>query len=359
MNRGQGPIGIILGPSRELMRQTAQVARLFPGVHVTLAIGGEASSKQLSGHRAHGTHILVGTPGRVNDYLSKGTFDASGCTYLVLDEADRMLDLGFDEDVQRTLGFFGKRPRQTLLFSATMPRKFVDFAQASLVDPITINVGRAGSASKTVTQHVEYVKVDKKAVAVLKALQMSEPPVLVFASKTSDVDVVNEYLLLKAVDSCAIHGGKTQEERNEAVDAFRSRKRDVLVATDVAAKGLDFPRIRHVINYDMPDEIENYVHRIGRTGRGGAKGIATTLIDKTVDESSLSDLTAVFQEADQRIPKVLKPFVVEKQEGVDESVECGYCGGLGHSISACPKLAAVGRKRMSENRDAIKGGEGF
>jgi ATP-dependent RNA helicase DDX41 len=195
---------------------------------------------------------------------------------------------------------------------------------------------------------VEYVKQEAKLVYLLECLQKTAPPVLIFAEKTADVDDIHEYLLVKGVEAVAVHGGKDQEEREAAIDAFKVRcpallprsplyegnlrvccmlldnmvntehrghlktvsvqqagRKDVLVATDVASKGLDFPDIQHVINYDMPDEIENYVHRIGRTGRCGKTGIATTFINKNQSESILLDLKHLLQEAKQRIPPVL------------------------------------------------------
>ena len=172
------------------------------------------------------------------------------------------LDMGFDEDIKTAFSFFS-RQRQTVIFSATMPKKIQDFARATLVQPVTVNVGRAGAANLDVIQEVEYVKQEARVTYLLQVLQKTPPPVLIFAGATRDVDEIQEYLLLKGVAAVSIHGAKSQEERNESIDAFKAGKADVLVATDVAAKGLDFPAIQHVINFDMPKEIENYVHRIG------------------------------------------------------------------------------------------------
>ena len=180
--------------------------------------------------------------------------------------------MGFDEDIKTAFSFFS-RQRQTVIFSATMPKKIQDFARATLVQPVTVNVGRAGAANLDVIQEVEYVKQEARVTYLLQVLQKTPPPVLVFAGATRDVDEVHEYLLLKGIAAVSIHGAKSQEERNESIDAFKAGKADILVATDVAAKGLDFPAIQHVINFDMPKEIENYVHRIGewreRRARGG------------------------------------------------------------------------------------------
>jgi ATP-dependent RNA helicase DDX41 len=196
-----------------------------------------------------------------------------------MDEADRMVDVGFEEDMRTVFSYF-KAQRQTLLFSATMPQKIQDFARTALVKPIIVNVGRAGAANLDVIQEVEYVKQEAKIVYLLECLQKTAPPVLIFAENKADVDDIHEYLLLKGVEAVSIHGGKSQEERDWAIRMFKDGKKDVMVATDVAGKGMDFADIQHVINFDMPAEIENYVHRIGRTGRSGKTGIATTFINK-------------------------------------------------------------------------------
>ncbi|KAG9490778.1 hypothetical protein GDO78_006225 [Eleutherodactylus coqui] len=271
----------------ELARQTHSIieyyCRLlqednFPTLRTALCIGGMSVKEQMETIK-QGVHMMVATPGRLMDLLQKKMVSLDICRYLALDEADRMIDMGFEEDIRTIFSYF-KGQRQTLLFSATMPKKIQNFAKSALVKPITINVGRAGAASLDVIQEVEYVKEEAKMVYLLECLQKTPPPVLIFAEKKADVDAIHEYLLLKGVEAVAIHGGKDQEERTKAIEAFREGKKDVLVATDVASKGLDFPAIQHVINYDMPEEIENYVHRIGRTGRSGNTGIATTFINK-------------------------------------------------------------------------------
>lgn len=200
-----------------------------------------------------------------------------------------------------------------------------------------------------VTQEVEYVKQEAKIVYILECLQRTSPPVLVFAEKKQDVDAIHEYLLLKGVEAVAIHGGKDQEERSRAVDAYRQQQKDVLVATDVASKGLDFPDVQHVINFDMPDDVENYVHRIGRTGRSQTKGLATTFVNKTTDESVLLDLKHLLIEAQQKVPDFLAELCSETEKYLDVGLTqgCSYCGGLGHRITDCPKLDAAQTKQAS------------
>lgn len=351
---GEGPYGLIICPSRELAKQTHElvnyyiqtlVADGFSELKCGLCIGGVPINDQLNLIK-RGVHIVVATPGRLMLMLDKKMFTLDVCRYLVMDEADRMIDLGFEEDVRTIFSYF-KGQRQTLLFSATMPKKIQNFARSALVKPVTVNVGRAGAASQNIIQEVEYVKQEAKVCYILECLQKTAPPVLVFAERKQDVDAIHEYLLLKGVEAVAIHGGKDQEERSRSVEQFKSFQKDVLVATDVASKGLDFPEIQHVVNYDMPEDIENYVHRIGRTGRCGNTGIATTFINKAVEESVLLDLKHLLIEAKQKVPPFLASMQSESEKFLDigGEVGCSYCGGLGHRITDCPKLEALQTKQ--------------
>lgn len=354
----EGPYGLIICPSRELAKQThdivehfishlAREPNRFPRLRSCLCIGGTALKAQLETVR-RGVHIMIATPGRLMDMLNKKQVTLDICRYLCLDEADRMIDMGFEEDVRTIFSYFSGQ-RQTLLFSATMPKKIQNFARSALVKPVTVNVGRAGAASINVTQEVEYVKKEAKIVHILDSLQKTPPPALIFAEKKQDVDAIHEYLLLKGVDAVAIHGGKDQEERSKAVEAFRAGKKDVLVATDVASKGLDFKDIQHVINFDMPDDIENYVHRIGRTGRSSQKGLATTFINRSVELPVLLDLKHLLLEAKQKLPDFLAQLEsdTEKYLLLGDERGCSYCGGLGHRITDCPKLEAIQNKQAS------------
>lgn len=365
----EGPIGLILCPSRELARQTFEVVEYYvnalkeggyPELRTALIIGGENNRETIDMATRRGVHCIVATPGRLNDHLQKGRLNMDICKYFCLDEGDRMLDLGFDEEVHNIINKF-RRQRQTVLFSATMPQKFQDFAKSTLVKPLVVNVGRAGAANLDVIQEVEYVKKEAKIVYLLECLQKTAPPVVIFCERKNDVDDIHEYLLLKGVEAVSIHGGKDQEERNEAIKLYKESVKDVLVATDIAAKGLDFPDIQHVINFDMPSEIENYVHRIGRTGRCGKTGVATTFINKDVEESALLDLKHLLVEAKQRVPPVLQAL----DDGTDGDIDmvggvkgCAFCGGLGHRITNCPKLDKDARRIGAGKKDALAGGSG-
>jgi ATP-dependent RNA helicase DDX41 len=369
ISRGEGPFGLILCPSRELARQTFELADHFckhlaasgtASMRALCTIGGTPLSEQLETIRL-GFHMCVATPGRLNDMLTKKRISLGLCKYMCLDEADRLIgDQAFEEEVRNAMTFF-EGQRQTLLFSATMPAKIQAFARSALVRPVVVNVGRAGAANLDVIQEVEYVKQEAKIIYLLECLQKTAPPVLIFCETKTECDDILEYLMLKGVAAVAIHGGKEQDEREYAIKMFKEGKKDVLIGTDVASKGLDFPEIQHVINFDMPKEIENYVHRIGRTGRCGKTGVATTFINKNCDETILLDLKHLLIEAKQRIPPVLATLEDPNEiatQGDDDGVKgCAFCGGLGHRVATCPKLEAHRMKQITGagSRDELAG----
>ncbi|TDL25078.1 DEAD-domain-containing protein [Rickenella mellea] len=361
--RGEGPVGVILCPSRELATQTyenvlAWTAALthggYPPLNTLLCIGGISMSEQ-SQVLNKGLHIIVATPGRLIDMLEKKRFTLDSCKFLCMDEADRMIDLGFEDDVRNIMSFF-KYQRQTLLFSATMPRKIQDFAQQSLIQPVLVNVGRAGAANLDVLQVIEYVKQEAKMVYLLECLQKTPPPVIVFSDNKNEVDDIQEYLLLKGVEAVAIHGSKSQEERQYAIKSFKSGAKDVMVASGVASKGLDFNDIQHVIIFSMPKEIEDYVHQIGRTGRSGKTGIATTFVNMNTPEQTLLDLKYLLLEADQKVPPFLETIEDPRIVQGGSIKGCPVCGGLGHGITNCPKLEDTQKRQIASHRLDDSGG---
>eukprot|EP00892_Ulva_mutabilis_P011492 jgi/Ulvmu1/8715/UM047_0055.1 len=373
LQQAEGPIGLVVCPSRELARQTFNIVTVhaaalaaagWPELRSLLCVGGE-DMRGASDALRRGVHSAVCTPGRLKDFLAKRRMTLDLCRYLCLDEADRMVDTGFEEDLREIISFF-RGQRQTAMFSATMPEKIRAFASSALVAPITVNVARAGAANKNVLQEVEYVKAEDKLARLEECLQKTAPPVMVFAEKTRDVDMVHEALLLRNVNAAAIHGGKDQQERTQTIERFKDGRADVLCATDIAAKGLDFDGIKHVINFDMPAEIENYVHRIGRTGRRGRSGLATTFVSQKEDSDViLLDLKHLLMEADQPIPPVLQAIEdpmeamlasMDAAHGGDDGRGCKYCGGLGHRLQNCPKLRAETRQAEAKHRGSMHDG---
>eukprot|EP01060_Flectonema_neradi_P006828 TRINITY_DN14681_c0_g1_i1.p1 TRINITY_DN14681_c0_g1~~TRINITY_DN14681_c0_g1_i1.p1 ORF type:complete len:611 (+),score=114.03 TRINITY_DN14681_c0_g1_i1:58-1833(+) len=348
IKQGEGPFSVAITPSRELANQhydtyTYLSENLDHPIRCLPAIGG--IRRDVTGPiMRQGFHSCIATPGRLKGHLNSKDFSLKLCNFVCLDEADRLVDQGFDDDIREIYQFI-RHQRQTIMFSATMPKKAQAFLMSGLTDPISVNFNRAGAANLNVVQEVEFVSKEDKPLYLLDCLQKTSPPVLIFAMSKQDVDYIQEYLLVKCVEAVAIHGDKTQEERSEAIRRFRSGSADVLIGTDVASKGLDFPSIQHVINYDLPKEIEHYVHRIGRTGRCGKTGIATTFINKSCPETTLLDLKYLLIEAKQVVPQVLKDLE-DPNEG-KRNAPCAYCGGLGHMVSVCPKLQQDNKKNYS------------
>eukprot|EP01063_Lacrimia_lanifica_P033155 TRINITY_DN5827_c0_g1_i2.p1 TRINITY_DN5827_c0_g1~~TRINITY_DN5827_c0_g1_i2.p1 ORF type:complete len:638 (+),score=253.08 TRINITY_DN5827_c0_g1_i2:89-1915(+) len=357
----EGPLSFALAPSRELAQQTYEIFQRWatalrdeglPELRCYPAIGGMRMSDmgpEADRAKRAGMHSCIATPGRFKDSLEKNHFSLSLCTLVCLDEADRMVDMGFEDDIREIYQHF-RHQRQTIMFSATMPKKIQQFALTSLVDPVMVNVNRAGAANMDVRQEVEYIPKEHRLLNLLECLQKTSPPVMIFAEQKHDVDFIHEYLLLKGIQAVSIHGSKDQAERTDSIKRFKDGQADVLCATDIASKGLDFPDIQHVINFDLPKEIENYVHRIGRTGRNGKVGLATTFINKQCAETALLDLKHLLMEAKQRVPPVLLTIYDPRDHmtEAERSSACAYCGGLGHDVTNCPKLMDRSRQRKGD-----------
>ncbi|HEX7339073.1 MAG TPA: DEAD/DEAH box helicase, partial [Rhodanobacteraceae bacterium] len=275
------PQALVLAPTRELAIQVAEAFQTYaahiPGFRVLPIYGGQGYGPQLSGLR-RGVHVVVGTPGRVIDHIKKGSLDLSALRFAVLDEADEMLNMGFAEDVDTILSAASPE-RQTALFSATMPKAIRGIATAHLKNPVEVTI-----AAKTATAaniHQRYWKVSgiHKLDALTRILE-AEPfdAMIVFARTRQATETLAEKLQARGFTAAAIHGDVAQPQRERLIQQLRDGKLDILVATDVAARGLDVPRISHVLNYDIPYDIESYVHRIGRTGRAGNKGEAIVFV---------------------------------------------------------------------------------
>ncbi|KAK4372420.1 hypothetical protein RND71_007804 [Anisodus tanguticus] len=283
LQKEEGPIGVICAPTRELAHQIFVEAKKFSkshGIRVSAVYGGMSKLDQYKELKA-GCEIVVATPGRLIDMIRKKAFTMLRATYLVLDEADRMFDLGFEPQIRSIVGQI--RPdRQTLLFSATMPHKVEKLAREILTDPVRVTVGEIGTANEDITQIVEVIPSDaEKMPWLLEKLPglIDNGDVLVFASKKATVDEIESQLAQKGFRVAALHGDKDQASRMETLQKFKSGMYHVLIATDVAARGLDIKSLKSVVNYDIAKDMDMHVHRIGRTGRAGDKdGTAYTLI---------------------------------------------------------------------------------
>lgn len=271
---------IILAPTRELAQQIKQEFRSFtPGlrVYIALAIGGAFMREQIMDIR-RGPHVIIGTPGRIKDLGERGVIKFSSLDTLVLDEVDRMLDMGFIDDIRHIVNQINGK-RQTLFFSATVDRKIEALINTFLVDPVRVSVKTSDSSSH-VEQNIVRVPKKFKSDKLIELLTKEEfKKVLVFGGTKMIVQKISETLQQKGFMADAIHGDKPQHKRQRVLAAFKMDQIKILVATDVAARGLDVADITHVINYDQPNNYDDYCHRIGRTGRGDKKGYALTFVE--------------------------------------------------------------------------------
>ena len=276
---GPGPRCLVLEPTRELALQTHENFLKFSKytqLKTGLIYGGVGYGKQRDDLKA-GMDVIVATPGRLLDHMGEGAVNLSRVTYLVLDEADRMLDMGFLPDVRRIILKCAEQ-RQTCLFSATIPPAIETLITWAMKDPATVEIGARRSVAETV-KHVLYPVAELQKQALLLALldQVNWESAIVFCRTRRDADAVEALLRRNRHKAAVIHSDRSQKEREEALGGFKSGKYEVLVATDIAARGLDIADVSHVINYNVPEHPEDYVHRIGRTGRAQASGDALTL----------------------------------------------------------------------------------
>ncbi|MBJ8348737.1 DEAD/DEAH box helicase [Antrihabitans sp. YC2-6] len=275
------PQALVLAPTRELAIQVAEAfgkyASHIPGLHVLPIYGGQAYGVQLSGLR-RGAHVVVGTPGRVIDHLEKNTLDISELKYLVLDEADEMLKMGFQEDVERILADTPKS-KQVALFSATMPPAIRKISKQYLNQPVEISVKSKTTTASNISQRWVQVSHQRKLDALTRILEVeSFEGMIIFVRTKQATEELAEKLRSRGFSAAAINGDIVQAQRERTIGQLKSGALDILVATDVAARGLDVDRISHVVNYDIPHDTESYVHRIGRTGRAGRTGEALLFV---------------------------------------------------------------------------------
>lgn len=302
----QEPQALILAPTRELAIQVAAHLEALcvhqKNIRVTVLCGGQDYRPQLQKLK-EGAQIVVGTPGRILDHIERKTLNLSQLRTFVLDEADEMLRMGFIEDVETILAKLPEK-RQIVLFSATMPSRIRQIATRYLQDPVTVEIRMETATVKSIEQRFLFASVPQKPDALLRILAVEEcQGVIVFVRTKSGTEEVTTWLQQQGHRAMAIHGDITQSLRERVIAQFKSGAIDILVATDVAARGLDVERVTHVINYDMAHDCETYVHRIGRTGRAGRSGV--TILFVTPRESRM--LTILERHTRQRIEKVSIP----------------------------------------------------
>jgi ATP-dependent RNA helicase DbpA len=294
---------LVLCPTRELADQVAKelrrIARFKHNIKILILCGGESFGKQL-GSLAHQAHIIVGTPGRVLKHLNKESLELGNLQTLVFDEADRMLDMGFIEEIQSLLSFVPKE-RQTLLFSATYDDEIMNISKQFQNDAISIK-----TASVEMKNEIEetFYLTDNKLETLIKVLSTYKPQnVIVFTNTKLEAKEVAQKLQNVKIDALAIHGDLEQYERNDVLVQFANKSCPILVATDVAARGLDIKELSMVVNYDLPHGEETYTHRIGRTGRAGAQGSAITLYERYEEEKidAYQNQTRVFKDVDNLV----------------------------------------------------------
>ncbi|CAB3259745.1 unnamed protein product, partial [Arctia plantaginis] len=336
IRRGDGPIALVLAPTRELAQQIQQVATDFGNsayVRNTCVFGG-APKREQGRDLERGVEIVIATPGRLIDFLEKGTTNLQRCTYLVLDEADRMLDMGFEPQIRKIIEQI--RPdRQTLMWSATWPKEVRKLAEDYLGDYVQINIGSLQlSANHNILQIIdicqEHEKENKLNVLLQEIGQSQEPgaKTIIFVETKRKVENITRNIRRYGWPAVCMHGDKTQQERDEVLYQFKQGRASILVATDVAARGLDVDGIKYVINFDYPNSSEDYIHRIGRTGRSKSKGTSYAFFTPS-NSRQAKDLVSVLQEANQTVNPQIQNMADRCGGGGGGWEKKSYGGGRG------------------------------
>lgn len=350
--KGKTARALILAPTRELavqIEETIRVVAKQAHISTALVLGGVSRLSQIKRMQG-GVDVLIATPGRLTDLVRENCIDLSETRWLVLDEADRMLDMGFINDVKRIAKGTHKN-RQTALFSATMPKEIAALAQTLLRDPIRVEVAPQGTTAAEITQVVHPVPTrDKRRLLSGLLADPAMKSVIVFTRTKHGADAVVRHLERDSFNVAAIHGNKSQNARQRALNGFRDGSLRILVATDIAARGIDVPGISHVVNYDLPDEPETYVHRIGRTGRNGASGASITLYDAATEDTKfraverVTRVKLIIKEA----PVKLAPAQAAKFDDEDKARPDRRPGG--HGVPQKHRRPANKMAKSSEHR---------
>uniref|UniRef100_UPI0037E91C0E ATP-dependent RNA helicase DDX42 isoform X1 n=2 Tax=Semicossyphus pulcher TaxID=241346 RepID=UPI0037E91C0E len=367
LEAGEGPIAIIVCPTRELCQQIHTECKRFGKAYSlrSVAVYGGGSMWEQAKALQEGAEIVVCTPGRLIDHVKKKATSLQRVTYLVFDEADRMFDMGFEYQV-RSIASHVRPDRQTLLFSATFRKKIERLARDILVDPIRVVQGDIGEANEDVTQVVEMLPLgsDKWGWLTKRLVEFtSSGSVLIFVTKKANCEELATNLTQEGYSLGLLHGDMDQSERNKVISDFKKKNLPVLVATDVAARGLDIPSIRTVVNYDVARDIDTHTHRIGRTGRAGEKGVAYTLLNNK-DTSFAGDLVRNLEGANQGVSKELMDLAMQNpwfrksrfKSGKGKKLNIGG-GGLGYRER--PGLGAESSERSSGSSSVLSSSSSY
>jgi ATP-dependent RNA helicase DeaD len=372
--KSKKPFAIILEPTRELAVQVAQeLNRIGDGknVHVFPVYGGKSIENQIRTLR-QGVDVVVGTPGRVIDHIQRKTISLSDIRIVVLDEADEMLDMGFIEDIETILKTTPAE-RQTLLFSATMPLPILNITKKFMRSPEKIRINPKDVVVPEIKQVFYEVKDADKINALTRLIDVEDPQLaIVFCHTKRDVDDVAMKIQQMGYNASALHGDFTQSHRDEVMEKFKKGKLDILVATDVAARGLDIKNVTHVINFSIPQNPESYIHRIGRTGRAGKSGIAITLVTPreyrhlkliertaktTIDRKKLPSSKEVLKAKEKSIAKEISSVISEKRhEGYLKTIEGLTAECSLADIAAAALCLAFGEPKVAPMEEASERG---
>lgn len=333
---------LILTPTRELaiqIQESFKVYGRFLSLRSTVVFGGVTQGSQVRALQ-QGVDILIATPGRLMDLVQQRHIDLSAVKIFTLDEADRMLDMGFIHDIKKILAMLPIK-KQTMLFSATMPKEINDIVAKLLVNPISVSITPVSSTVDTVKQFVSFVDTNHKMDVLEEFIQVNQnESVLVFTKTKHGADKVVKELLRRNITARAIHGNKSQNARQGALQEFKSLQTQVLVATDIASRGIDIHELNFVVNYDLPDVPETYVHRIGRTGRAGNSGVSLTLCNHQ-DKELLVDI-------EKLIKKKLSVSINEKYPLIDFSPKPKAKGSKQQRANTQPKKVKTSTKSTKE-----------
>ena len=352
-------MALIICPTRELATQVMETVLKLNireiGIGNALLIGGESMQKQLR-QLKKGARIIVGTPGRINDHIERKSLNLSRVNYLVLDETDRMLDMGFTPQIEVILKFIPK-DHQTLLFSATLPENILKISQKYLNNPERVSVGSLSTPIEKIKQETFQLTADKKYHELINQLVERSGSILVFVKTKHGADKIVKRLKYDGHKADAIHGNLRQSKRDRVIRGFRNGNNRILIATDVAARGLDIPVIKHVINYDLPQVPEDYIHRIGRTGRAGKDGSALTFLtnnDRSMWRSIQKLIDPDFKLKEEARPNNQKSKKFNKKNKFKKKFKNKFSNNKLSKKKKFKKFENKGNKRKFKNRKRPK-----